>query len=108
MGPYLVEKLLPNNNYIVRKPNSNKSKILHRIGLRKYSPEKSPEDKYQVAQWQIGNIIIIPQHDLYTLAWEVEFGRHLFDIPIRYTEPNGNDFDESHTYGPNTVIVPRS
>ena len=26
IGPYLVEKVLPNNNYIVRKPNKNKLK----------------------------------------------------------------------------------
>ena len=34
-GPYLVEKVLPNENYIVRKLNSNKTQILHRIRLRK-------------------------------------------------------------------------
>ena len=37
-----------------------------------------------------------------------EFGGHLFDIPIIYTDPNAIDFDESHTQGPDTVIVPRS
>ena len=36
------------------------------------------------------------------------FGGHLFDIPIIYTDPNAIDFDESHTHGPDTVIVPRS
>ena len=35
-GPYNVEKVLPNENYIVRKLNSNKTQILHRIRLRKY------------------------------------------------------------------------
>ena len=39
IGPYLVEKVLPNNNYIVRKLNTNKTQILHRIRLRKYNPE---------------------------------------------------------------------
>ena len=32
----------------------------------------------------------------------------LFDIPIIYTDPNAIDFDESHTQGPDTVIVPWS
>ena len=108
IGHYLVEKVLPNNNYIVRKLNTNKTQILHRISLRKYNPGKPPEDNYPETQWQIDDNIIVPQEDLYTNAWEAEFGGHLFDIPSIYTDPNAIDFDESHTQGPYTVIVPRS
>ena len=50
LGPYLVEKVLPNNNYIVRKLNTNKTEILHRIRLRKYNPEKPPKDNYPEIQ----------------------------------------------------------
>ena len=108
IGPYLVEKVLPNNNYIVRKLNTNKTQILHRIRLRIYNPEQPPDDNYQEAQWQSDNNIVVPQDDLFTIAWEAEFGGHLFDIPTIYTDPNTIDFDESHTQGPDTVIVPRS
>ena len=108
IGPYLIEKVLPNNNYIVRKLNTSKTQILHRICLRKYNPEKPQEDNYQETQWQIDDNIVVPQDDLYTIAWEADFGGHLFDIPIIYTDPNAIDFDESHTQGPDTVIVPRS
>ena len=108
IGPYLVEKILPNNNDIVRKINTNKTQILHRIRLRKYNPEKPPEDNYQEIQWQIDANIVNSQDDLYTIAWEAEFGGHLFDIPIIYTDPNAINFDESHTQRPDTVIVPRS
>ena len=108
IGPYIKEKELPNNNYIVPKLNTNTTQILHRICLRKYNPEKPPEDNYQEAQWQIDDNIVVPQDDLYTIAWEAEFGGHLFDIPIIYTGPNAIDFDDSHTQGPDTVIVPRS
>ena len=104
----LVEKELANNNYIVRKLNTNKTQILHRIRLRKYNPEKPPEDNYSEAQRQTYDNIVVPQDDLYTIAWEAEFGGHLFDIPIIYTDPNAIDFDDSHTKGPDTVIVPRS
>ena len=92
----------------MRKLNTNKTQILHRIRLRKYNPEKPPEDNYQEAQWQIDDNIVVPQDDLLTIAWEAEFGGHLFDIPLIYTDPNATDFDESHTQGPDTVIVPRS
>ena len=108
IGPYLVEKVLPNNNYIVRKLNTNKTQILHRNRLRKYNPEKHPEDNYQEAEWQIDDNVVVPQDDLYTIAWEAEFGGHLFDIPIIYTDPEAIDFDDSHAQGPDTVIVPRS
>ena len=108
IGPYLVEKVLPNKNYIVRKLNTNKTLILHRIRPRKFNPEKPPEDNYQEAQWQIDDNIVVPQDDLYTIAWEAEFGGHLFDIPIIYTDPNAIDFDEIYTQGPDTVFVPRS
>ena len=108
MGPYLVEKFLSNNKYIVRKLNTNKTQLLHRIRLRKYNPEKPPGDNYQEAQWQIDDNIVIPQDDLYTNAWEVEFGGHLLHIPIIYIDPSAIDFDESYTQGPDTVIVQRS
>ena len=39
IGPHLVEKVLPNNNYIVRKLNTNKTQTLHRIRLINYNPE---------------------------------------------------------------------
>ena len=92
----------------MRKLNTNKTRILHRIRLRKYNPERPPEDNYQEAQWQIDDNSVVPQDYSYTIAWEAEFGGHLFDIPIIYTDPNAIDFDDSHTQGPDTVIVPRS
>ena len=81
---------------------------MHRISLRMYNPETPPENNYQEARWQMDDNIVVPQDDLYTLAWEREFGGHPFDIPIIYTDPNAIDFDESYTQGPDTVIVPRS
>ena len=72
------------------------------------NPINPPEDNYQEAQWQIDDNIIIPQDDLYTLAWEAEFGGHLFGLPTMYTHPNAYAFAESHTQGPDAVIVPRS
>ena len=91
----------------MRKLKTNKTQILHRICLRKYNPEKPPEDNYQETQWQIDYNIVVPQDYLYTIAWEAEFCGPLFDIPIILTDPNPIDFDESHTQGPNTLIVPR-
>ena len=108
VGPYPVEKIQPDSNYLVHKLNKNKTQLLHRIRLSKYNPEKTPQDNYQETQWQIDDNSVIPRDDLYTIAWKAEFGGHLFDIPIIYTDPNAIDFDENYTQGPDTVIVPRS
>ena len=106
--PYLVEKVFPNNNYIVPQLNTNETQILPRIRLRKYNPEKPPEDNCQEAQWQADDNIVVPQDDINTIAWEAEIGGHLFDIPIIFTDPNAIDFDDSRTQGPDNVFVPRS
>ena len=108
IGPYLVEKILPKNDYVFRKLNTNQTQILHRNRLRKYNPQNLPENNHRETQWQIYDNIVVPQDDLYIFAWEAEFGGHLYHIPITDTDPNGIDFDESYTQGPDTVIVPRS
>ena len=84
---YLMEKVLPNKNYIVRKLNNNKTQILHGFRLRTYNPGRPSEDNYQEAQWKVDDNIVFLQDDLYTLAWQAEFGGHLFDIPIFFSIP---------------------
>ena len=78
-GPYIVEKVLPNENYIVRKLNSNKTQILHRIRLRKYEPNTVLQDIRPEGNLQPDEGIVIPKDDLYVITWETEFG----DFPTR-------------------------
>ena len=73
-GPYIVEKALPNEIYIVRKLNSNKTQILHRIRLRKYEPNKVLQDFGPEGNLQPDDEIIIPQDDLYVITWETNSG----------------------------------
>ena len=73
-GPYIVEKVLPNENYIVRKLNSNKTQILHRIRLRKYEANTALQDIRPEGNLQPDDEIIIPQDDLYVITWETNFG----------------------------------
>ena len=74
IGPYVVEKVLPNENYIVRKLNSNKTQILHRIRLRKYEPNTVLQDIRPEGNLQPDDEIVIPQDDLYVITWETSFG----------------------------------
>ena len=73
-GPYIVEKVLPNENFIVRKLNSNKTQILHRIRLRKYEPNTVLQDIRPKGNLQPDDEINIPQDDLYVITWETNFG----------------------------------
>ena len=44
IGPYIIEKLLPNNNYLVRKIGTNKTQVLHRIRMRQFTRRQPPDD----------------------------------------------------------------
>ena len=81
----------------MRKLNTNRILILHRIRFGKYNPKKPPGDNYQEVQWQIDDNIVIPQDNSYTLAWEAEFGGHIFEILFTSTDPSAIDFKESLT-----------
>ena len=101
-GPYIVEKVLPNENYIVRKLNSNKTQILHRIRLRKYEPNTVLQDTRPEGNLQPDDEIIIPQDDLYVITWDTNFGE--FPNP---TEENAiptcrEALDTSNDYANNT------
>ena len=44
IGPYIIEKVLPNNNYLVRKIGTNKMQVLHRMRMRQFTPRQPPAD----------------------------------------------------------------
>ena len=47
VGPFLVQKVLPNENYIVRRLNMKKTQILHCFRLKKLVPNQPLEDSYR-------------------------------------------------------------
>ena len=79
IGPFVIQKVLSNDNYIVRRLNTNKTQILHRIREKKFVPNAPLEDKYDGEKLQPDNEIVIPQDDLYTISWEVDFEYDLFE-----------------------------
>ena len=90
IGPYVVQKALPKNNYIVRGLNTNKTQVLHRIRLKKFVPNVPLEDKYKAEKLQPDEEIVIPQDDLYTISWEADFEYELF-------KPRKNDWPDTAT-----------
>ena len=79
VGPYIVIKVLENNNYIVRRLHSNKSQILHRIRIRKFTPREPIIEKEQEENLESDDSVEIQQDDLYAIAWASDFGDHVFE-----------------------------
>ena len=73
-GPFIIQKVLPNENYIVRRLKTNKTQIMHRIRLKKFAPNQLLEDNFREELLQQDEEIVIPQDDLYTVMWETNFG----------------------------------
>ena len=63
VGPFLIQKVLPNENYVVRRINTDKTQILHRIHLKKFVPNQPLEDNFREQQLQPDEEIVIPQDD---------------------------------------------
>ena len=77
----------------MRRLNTNKTQILHRIRLKKFVPNAPLEDKYEGEKLQPDNEIVIPQDDLYSISWEVDFEYDLF-------EPRKEDWTDVATRRP--------
>ena len=103
VGQFVVQKVLPNENYIVRRINTNKTQILHRIRLKKFVLNQPLEDNFREQQLQPDEEIVIPQDDFYIITWETDFGEQLITRghnPIPTSMPNGerpNAAEPSHS-----------
>ena len=80
IGPYIIEKVLPNNNYVVRKIGTNKTQILHRMRLRQFTPRQPiPDIPVTPRERQPDPEVTIKHDDLYARAWECENDTPIFD-----------------------------
>ena len=83
-GPYIVVKTLPNNNYSIRKLQTNLTQILHRIRLRPFtSTHKLPDISILPKDFQQDSEVAIQQDDLYALPFPTTH-----DPPSKSTNPN--------------------
>ena len=87
-GPYKVKKVLPNNNYIVRRLGTNKTQLLHRIRVRKFTPQAPLADIFvRESDWQKDDQMPVTHDDLYAQSWNTKFGPNPFeDNPPDYTQ----------------------
>ena len=101
IGPYVIEKVLPNDNNIVRKLSSNKTQIIHHIRLRKHTPVTELRDVRLEGNFQADDEIIVQQDVLYVISWEAEFD----DFPSYSDLPNTSDESPVDSDQPDVIIT---
>ena len=80
MGPYIVEKVLPNNNYLVRKIGTDKTQVIHRMRMRQFTPRQPPADiRVNPNEYKPDHEVSINHDDLYARAWEQHYEQPIFD-----------------------------
>ena len=100
VGPYKVEKVLRNNNYLVRRLGTNKPQLLHCIRLRKYTQQAQLADNFvRETEWQKEDTLI-SQDDLYAYTWDTNFGPILFDTELENCEQQKDKVEYGATSQP--------
>ena len=80
VGPYIIEKVLPNNNYLVRKIGTNKTQLLHRMRMRQFTTRQPPADiTVKPHEYKSDPEVSLYHDDLYARAWEYDFEPPNFD-----------------------------
>ena len=81
MGPYIVEKVLANNNYLVRKTGTDKPQVLHRKQMRQFTPRQPPADiRVNPHEYKPDPEVSVNHDDLYARAWEHHYEQPIFDV----------------------------
>ena len=80
VGPYIIEKAIPNNKYLVRKNGTNKTQVLHRMRMRQFTPRQPPADiTVKPHEYKYDPEVSLNQDDLYERAWGYDLEQPIFD-----------------------------
>ena len=79
IGPYIIEKVLPNNIYLVRKNGTNKTHVLHLMRMRQFTPRQCPADiRITPQEWKPDPEVSL-RHDVsYARARDFEYEKPIF------------------------------
>ena len=94
IGPYIIEKVLPNNNYLVREIGINRTQVLHRMRMRQFTTHQPPAYiRSTRKKWKPDPKVSIKHDDLIGRAWECENEQPIFDAKNNNaTPPNSLEF----------------
>ena len=80
IGAYIIEKVLRNNKYLVRKIGTNKTQVLHRMRMRQFTPRQPPADiLVKPQEYKSDPEVSLNHDDLYARAWEYDYEQPFFD-----------------------------
>ena len=80
IGPYIIEKVLPNNNFLVGKIGTNKTQVLHWRRMRQFTNRRPPADiTVKLQEYKSDPEVSLHHDDLYARAWEYDFKQPIFD-----------------------------
>ena len=80
IGPYIIEKVLPNNSYLVCKIGTNKTQVLHRMRMRQFTARQPPADiTVKPQEFKSHPEVSLYHDDLYARAWECDYEQPIFD-----------------------------
>ena len=80
LGRDIIEKVLPNNNFLARKIGTNKTQVLHRMRMRQFTPRQPPPDIRMTPQaYKPDPDVSLKHNNLYAIAWECEYEQLIFD-----------------------------
>ena len=88
-GPYIVIKVLSNNNYTIRKLGTRYTQTLHRIRIRPYVPEQRlPDVTVRADNYLPDPDVKISHNEWYAVSWEMDFGKQIDEHESRDNESN--------------------
>ena len=88
IGPYIFEKVLPNNKYLVRKIGTNKTQLFHRMRMSQFTPRQLPADiRVKPQENKPDPEVSFSHDDLYARAWEYDYDQPLFDAENKNAAP---------------------
>ena len=91
IGPYIIEKVLPNKIYLVRKIGTNKTQVLHRMQMRQFTPRQPPADiTVKPEEYKSDPEVSLNHDDLHARAWEYDFEQPFFDAENDYEAPTNS------------------
>ena len=80
IGPFVIKKALPNNNYLVRKVGTYKAQVLRGLRLRQFTPRQPILDvQIRPRLWNCDPELIKKHDNLYARAWERDYEKTISD-----------------------------
>ena len=88
IGPYIIEKVLLNNNHLVRKIATNKTQVLHLMRMRQFTPRQPLADiQIKSQEYKPDPEVSLKHDDFYARALEYDYEQPFFEAENNNATP---------------------